>query len=35
MMTADRALARLSELGLSADTTAAFLHGNAARVFRL
>jgi predicted TIM-barrel fold metal-dependent hydrolase len=35
MLTADRALARLDELGLDPETTTAFLHGNATTVFRL
>lgn len=35
MMTADRALARFDDLGLDAETSAAFLHANATRVFNL
>ncbi len=35
MMTADRALARVDELGLDQETTTAFLSANATRIFGL
>ncbi len=35
MLTADRALARIDDLGLSADARSAFLHGNAETIFKL